>query len=100
MNLKTLFCGFAAAAMLTACSSDEPAVGPNGPDNGQFNGSGYMNVAINMPTQNGGSRAENDNFDHGTENEYKVDNAMLLLFTGATEDAAVFHSAYDLDDMT
>lgn len=99
MNLKTLFCGFAAAAMLTACSSDEPAVGPNGPDNGQFNGSGYMNVAINMPTSNG-SRAENDNFDHGTANEYKVDNAMLILFTGATEDAAVFHSAYDLDDMT
>lgn len=99
MNLKTLFCGFAAAAMLTACSSDEPAVGPNGPDNGQFNGSGYMNVAINMPTSNG-SRAENDKFDHGDANEYKVDNAMLLLFTGATEDAAVFHSAYDLDDMT
>lgn len=99
MNLKTLFCGFAAAAMLTACSSDEPAVGPNGPDNGQFNGSGYMNVAINMPTSNG-SRAENDNFDHGDANEYKVDNAMLILFTGATEDAAVFHSAYDLDDMT
>ena len=99
MNLKTLFCGFAAAAMLTACSSDEPAVGPNGPDNGQFNGSGYMNVAINMPTSNG-SRAENDNFDHGTPNEYKVDNAMLILFTGATEDAAVFHSAYDLKDMT
>lgn len=98
MNLKTLFCGFAAAAMLTACSSDEPAVGPNGPDNGQFNGSGYMNVAINMPTSNG-SRAENDNFDHGTENEYKVDNAMLLLFTGASEDAAVFHSAYDLENM-
>lgn len=99
MNLKTLFCGFAAAAMLTACSSDEPAVGPDGPDNGQFNGSGYMNVAINMPTSNG-SRAENDNFDHGTENEYAVDKAMLILFTGASEDAAVFHSAYDLKEMT
>lgn len=99
MNLKTLFCGFAAAAMLTACSSDEPAVGPNGPDNGQFNGSGYMNVAINMPTSNG-SRAENDNFDHGTSNEYAVSNAMLVLFTGATEDAAVYHSSYQLKDMT
>lgn len=99
MNLKTLFCGFAAAAMLTACSSDEPAVGPNGPDNGQFNGSGYMNVAINMPTSNG-SRAANDNFDHGTSNEYAVSNAMLVLFTGATEDAAVYHSSYQLKDMT
>lgn len=98
MNLKSLFCGFAAAAMLTACSSDEPAVnGPTGGD--EFNGSGFMNVAINMPTQNG-SRAENDNFNHGTENEYKVDNAMLILFTGDSEDAAVFHSAYDLKDMT
>lgn len=98
MNLKSLFCGFAAAAMLTACSSDEPAVnGPTGGD--EFNGSGFMNVAINMPTQNSGSRAENDNFDHGKENEYKVDNAMLILFTGATEDAAVFHSAYDLENM-
>lgn len=99
MNLKSLFCGFAAATLLAACSSDEPAVKGSNEGGSSFNGSGFMNVAINLPSQSG-SRAANDEFDHGTENEYKVDNAMLILFTGATENDAVFHSAYDLKDMT
>ncbi len=96
MNLKTLLCGVAAAAMFTACASDEPSNGPVNPgQNGELVDAGYITVGINLPTVQG-SRAENDNFDHGTPNEYAVDNAMLLIFKGDTEDNAVFHSAYDL----
>lgn len=98
MNFKTLFCGLAAAAMFTACSSDEPSNGGGNDNNGQLVDAGYITVGINLPTTKG-SRALNDQFDHGTANEYAVKNAMLLVFTGAEADgegAAKFHSAYDL----
>ena len=99
MNLKTLLCGVAAAAMFTACASDEPSNGPVNPgQNGELVDAGYITVGINLPTTQG-SRANNDNFDHGTAEEYAVKNAMLLVFTGAEasgEGAATFHSAYDL----
>ncbi|MGM9827450.1 MAG: fimbria major subunit [Muribaculaceae bacterium] len=98
MNFKTLFCGLAAAAMFTACSSDEPSNGGGNGNNGQLVDAGYITVGINLPTTKG-SRAANDQFDHGTANEYAVKNAMLLVFTGAEADgegAAKFHSAYDL----
>lgn len=99
MNFKTLLCGLAAAAMFTACSSDEPSNGGgNNNGNGDLVDAGYITVGINLPTTQG-SRTNNDNFDHGTANEYAVKNAMLLVFTGAKdagEGAATFHSAYDL----
>lgn len=98
MKLKTLFCGIAAAAMFTACSSDEPIQGPGeGGNNGGNNpdGTGYITVGINLPTVPS-SRGINDNFENGTANEYAVDNAMLLLFTGDGESDAKLHSAYNL----
>ena len=98
MKLKTLFCGIAAAAMFTACSSDEPIQGPGeGGNNGGSNpdGTGYITVGINLPTVPS-SRGVNDNFENGTANEYAVDNAMLLLFTGSGESDAKLHSAYNL----
>lgn len=99
MNFKSLLCGLAAAAMFTACSNDEPNNGGGvTPGDGELVDAGYITVGINLPTVQG-SRAENDNFDHGTANEYAVKNAMLLVFTGAKdagEKAAKFHSAYDL----
>ena len=93
MNLKSIIGGFAAAALLTACSNE-----PGNPDNGgneSFDGSGYIAVGINLPTTTG-ARGVNDDFTHGEEQEYKVNNAMLLVFTGSSEANAVFHSAYDL----
>ncbi len=100
MKLKTLFCGIAAAAMFTACSSDEPIQGPGeGGNNGGSNpdGTGYITVGINLPTVPS-SRAFNDDFSHGETNEYAVYNntAMLVLFTGDSEADATFHSAYEV----
>lgn len=105
MNFKALFCGIAAAAMFTACSNDEPNGGNTPETGGELSDGGYITVGINLPKQAaGGMHARqrtnaNDQFDHGTANEYAVKNAMLLIFTGsedAGEKAAKFHSAYDL----
>ena len=90
---KTKFFALAFAALtLGACSSDDlveqkhPSVTPGE--------KGYVSVAVNLPSQPS-SRA-NDNFDDGLESEYNVDDATLLVFSGATEDAAKFTGAYPL----
>lgn len=49
-----------------------------------------------MPTQPTG-RAFDETLDDGLPSEYKVNDATLLLFSGATEDGATFASAYNLD---
>lgn len=91
-NVK-LFSMALAALMLGACSSDEVAVNDNQTVTGGEKG--YVNLSINLPTQPT-SRA-NDVYDDGLPAEYKVNDATLLLFAGATEAAATFQSAYELD---
>ena len=98
-NFKYLSLALAALA-LGACTSDD--VVDNGSDGGNmFNsdGTGYINLSINLPTQSGntGTRA-NDVTDDGDEKEYKVKDATLILFKGtdANVNAATFAAAYDL----
>ncbi len=89
MALMALAMGF------TACSSDDTtANGGNGQPS--FAEGGYVKMAINLPSTNG-SRAANDSFDDGLAAEYKVNNATLVLFSGADEATAKFHSAYKLN---
>ncbi len=89
MALMALAMGF------TACSSDDTtANGGNGQPS--FAEGGYVKMAINLPSTNG-SRAANDSFDDGLAAEYKVNNATLVLFSGADEANATFHSAYKLN---
>ena len=84
----------AIAMGLNACSSDDPVVNAGG-GNVPFADGGYVKMAINMPSAPS-SRAYSENFGDGLENEYEVKNATLILFEGTSEDAAKFHSAYDL----
>ena len=99
MKLKSIFCGVAAVALMSACSSDEPAVN-NGGGVDANKTTGYMSVAINLPTQPAGSRA-NDYFSDGLTSEYEVKNSFLILFTGTAGDEAnaTFHSVYDLANL-
>lgn len=92
-NVK-LFSMALAALMLGACSSDEVAV--NGGQEGTVTGGekGYVNVAINLPTQPT-SRA-NDVYDDGETYEYNVKDARLLLFTGTSEADAVYQGIYTI----
>lgn len=87
----------AIAMGLNACSSDDPVVNASG-GKAPFADGGYVKMAINMPSAPS-SRAANDVFGEGLENEYEVKNATLILFTGKkgeAEDAAIFHSIYKL----
>ena len=78
-----------AALTLGACSSDDVVDGQRGPE-WNAEGQGYINLAINLPSQPA-SRA-NDDYDDGTPEEYDVKDATLILFSND-----VVNSAYSMD---
>lgn len=78
-----------AALTLGACSSDDVVDEQRGPE-WNAEGQGYINLAINLPSQPA-SRA-NDEYDDGTPEEYDVKDATLILFS----DGKV-NSAYSMD---
>lgn len=84
----------AIAMGLNACSSDDPVVNAGG-GKAPFADGGYVKMAINMPSAPS-SRAYSEGFEDGLAKEYEVKDATLILFQGTSEDAAQFHSAYDL----
>ena len=93
----------ASALAFSACSSED--VADNGGGNGSydFTKGGYMAVNINLPSKTAGAfKAENEkNFDDGLPSEYAVKKATLVLYTsGATEGEALFHSIYNLGDIS
>lgn len=97
MKLYRFLLAAAPALMFAACSDDKLADEPVIPgQNIEFKGDGFIGVNINLPSQMGqtGARAENDVFDDGSANEYKVNNGMILLFKGDNENNAVFQGAY------
>lgn len=93
MKKVKLFSFALAALMLGACSSED--VIDNGGQGTVAPGEkGYISLAINLPTTP--STRANDDFDKGLEAEYKVNNATLLIFSGADEMNATFSGAYNL----
>lgn len=98
MKKSLLFSAVLAGLMLGSCSSSDDIVG----NNTGFNetGKGYINISLNLPTQGKNvSRAANDVTADGVADEYKVNDAALLLFAGANENDAVFQGAYNLDGL-
>lgn len=94
----------ALAIGFNACSSDDVTVNANGGDKVSFAEGGYVKMAINMPSQSSSrgtnTATDNDgnvNFEDGLPGEYEVKDATLILFEGADEENAKFHSAYGLD---
>ena len=84
--------------MLGSCSSSDDIAGSNTGFN--ETGKGYINISLNLPTQGKNvSRAANDVTADGVAEEYKVNDAALLLFAGANENDAVFQGAYNLDGL-
>ena len=99
MKKTKLFALAFAALALGACSNDD-IVDQQGGSTVNPGEQGYVSVALNLPTQP--TVRANDNFDDGKPVEYNVADATLLVFSGATEDAAKFTGAYPLtlDDGT
>ena len=101
MKKTTYFAWMIAAGLaMTGCSDELEGGGGTG---GTLDGeTGYVKVAINLPTTSGfTTRADdglkNDQFDDGTADEYKVNDVYLLIFQGENEGSAVFRSAYDMN---
>ena len=93
---KYKFFALAFAAMTLGACSSEDVVDNGGQGSSVAPGEqGYVSLAINLPTQPGGTRID-EVYDGGTAAENDVKSAYLLLFSGASEDAATFQSAYEL----
>lgn len=93
--MKKFMIAALAAGMLTACSDSAVVETPAG-GGAQWgaDGTGYVSLNISLPSSAVG-RA-NDQFDDGLPSEYKVKDAVLVLFKGADEDNATFVDAYRL----
>lgn len=86
MRIKHFFGLAVIAAMTASCSSNNDLVnGGNGSGENE-SGTSYASFSINLPTTSG-TRADSDpTFEDGNIDEYKVNDATLLIFKkGATE---------------
>lgn len=81
--------------MLGACSSEDGLNLGNGSSVAQGE-KGYISFSLNLPTVKSTANRANDDFDNGAATEYNVEDATLLLFSGANEGEATFAGAYDL----
>lgn len=89
---KLSFFALAVTGMLLAACSDKDVNAEGG--QGEARSEGYMSLAINLPTTPS-TRALNDVFDDGLDDEYAVNNCALLLFEGNSEsDATLFNAQY------
>lgn len=80
MKIKHFFGLAVIAAMTASCSSNED-LGTAGPGTGTNEaGVGYATFSINLPTTSGTRAAGDPDFDHGSDYEYKVNDATLLIF--------------------
>lgn len=100
MNKKKYLAGALAALMMVGCTDelDENTGGGSGELTGE---TGYIKVALNLPSTSGNSfRAAdangNDDFNDGIEAEYKVNNVILALFYGSSETEATLKYACSL----
>lgn len=80
MKIKHYFGLAVIAAMTASCSSNED-LGTAGPGTGTNEaGVGYATFSINLPTTSGTRAAGDPTFDPGSDYEYKVNDATLLIF--------------------
>lgn len=80
MKIKHFFGLAVIAAMTASCSSNED-LGTAGPGNGTNEvGVSYATFTINLPTTSGTRAAGDPTFDPGSDYEYKVNDATLLIF--------------------
>ena len=87
MKIKHFFGLAVIAAMTASCSSNED-LGTTGPGTGTNEaGVGYASFSINLPTTSGTRADANPEFKPGDDNEYKVNDATLLIFKKGTTEA-------------
>ena len=97
MKKTVLFSAALAGLMLGSCSSSDDLSGTATGAN--ESGKGYVNITLNLPTQKSNVSRANDDTADGTVNEYKLNNAALLIFAGNDEANAEFKGAYNLESL-
>lgn len=75
---KVKLFSFALAALMLGACSNEDVIDNGGQPQWNSQGKGYINLSINLPTEP--STRANDAFEDGTPEEYKVNDATLILF--------------------
>ena len=99
MKIKHFFGLAVIAAMTASCSSNED-LGTAGPGNGTNEaGVGYATFSINLPTTSGTRADANPEFKPGDANEYKVNDATLLIFKKDDTGKHLFKGYADLGNM-
>lgn len=80
MRIKHFFGLAVLAAMTASCSSNNELVnGGNGSGENE-SGASYASFSINLPTTSGTRAGSDPTFENGDANEYKVNDATLLIF--------------------
>lgn len=92
---KLSFLALAAAGLMMVGCADKDEVAQDVSNSWNGEGEGYMSLTITMP-QTPVTRAANDVFDDGLDSEWKVSDAILLLFAGSNESNAKCISAQEL----
>lgn len=93
---KNMAWTMAATLVMAACSDSLDESSGNGNSNEFIGDKGYVNIGINLPTT--ASTRANDEFYDGVEDEYNVDNVIIALFYGSSEDNAICRCAFQLTD--
>ena len=100
MKIKHFFGLAVLAAMTASCSSNNELVNGGNGSGEVENGTAYASFKINLPTTSGTRAAGEPTFDKGDANEYKVNDATLLLFKkDATTGKYQFKESVDLGNM-
>lgn len=87
MRIKHFFGLAVIAAMTASCSSNNDSIVGGGNGSGENeSGVSYASFSINLPTTSGTRADDGPTFENGNTNEYKVNDATLLIFKkGSTE---------------
>ena len=101
MRIKHFFGLAVLAAMTASCSSNNELVnGGNGSGENE-SGVSYASITIDLPTTSGTRATTNDKFDGGTDSEYTVNDATLVIFekAGASENDYTYVEAVSLGNL-
>lgn len=93
---KNMAWTMAATLVMAACSDSLDESSGNGNSNEFIGDKGYVNIGINLPTT--ASTRANDDFHDGVEDEYNVDNVIIALFYGTSEENAICKCAFQLTE--
>ena len=87
---KFSFLALAAAGLLFAACSDKDEVAQNVVNPDEYEDGAYIGISLSLPSADNKVTRANDDLSNGIEDEFKVKNATLYIFSGTSEADAVY----------